>query len=107
MALNGLVVDDSMVMRSMIINALGLTRLAVLEIHEAANGEKALDVPSRKRLDLALVDVNTPVLDGVELLSRIRQMLEFTNLPRQIGLIRLKAELRLFLYGTSYTEPTL
>ena len=81
MALNVLVVDDSAVMRSMIIKTLGLTQLEIQEIHQAANGQEALDVLARHWIDLALVDINMPVIDGVELVSRIRQMPEFTDLP--------------------------
>ncbi len=81
MALNVLVVDDSSVMRTMIIKALGLTGLPVQDIHQAANGQEALEVLARQWIDLALVDINMPVMDGDELISRIRQMPEFLDLP--------------------------
>jgi two-component system, chemotaxis family, chemotaxis protein CheY len=81
MALNILVVDDSAVMRTMIIKAVGLTGLPVQEIHQASHGQEALDLLARQWIDLALVDINMPVMDGAELISRIRQMPEFIDLP--------------------------
>ena len=81
MALIILVVDDSAVMRTMIIKSVGLTGLPVQEIHQASHGQEALDVLARQWIDLALVDINMPVMDGIELISRIRQMPEFIDLP--------------------------
>jgi two-component system, chemotaxis family, chemotaxis protein CheY len=81
MALNILIVDDSSVMRTMIIRALGLTRLPVREVHQASNGLEALEVLSRQWIDMALVDINMPLMDGIELITRIREMPEFTDLP--------------------------
>lgn len=81
MALNILIVDDSSVMRVMIIRALGLTGLPVKEVHQASNGEEALEVLARQWIDMALVDINMPIMDGIELISRIREMPEFTDLP--------------------------
>jgi two-component system chemotaxis response regulator CheY len=81
MALNLLVVDDSAVMRAMIIRAIGLTGLPVNSVHQASNGQEALEVLGHEWIDLALVDINMPVMDGVELISRIRKTQETSNLP--------------------------
>lgn len=81
MALNVLVVDDSAVMRTMIVRAIDLSGLPVKEIFQAGNGREALDVLSRTWIDLALIDINMPVMDGVELIKRVREMPEFKDLP--------------------------
>jgi two-component system, chemotaxis family, chemotaxis protein CheY len=81
MALNVLVVDDSAVMRSMIIKALGLTGLPIREFSQAANGEEALEILTHQWIDLALVDINMPVMGGVELIARIRETPELKDLP--------------------------
>ena len=81
MALNILVVDDSMVMRAMIIKTLCLSRLPLQEIHQAENGRQALEVLARNWIDLAFVDINMPVMDGVELVARIREMPGIEGLP--------------------------
>ena len=72
MSLNILVVDDSQVMRKVIIRSLRLSGLPLGEVHEAANGEEGLRLLDRHWIDLALIDINMPVLDGVAMIDRVR-----------------------------------
>ena len=72
MALNVLVVDDSFVMRDMIIKTLRLSELTLGDIHEASNGQEGLDLLDNQWIDLALVDIHMPVMNGEEMLERIR-----------------------------------
>jgi two-component system chemotaxis response regulator CheY len=72
MPLNVLVVDDSAVMRSMIIRTLKLSGLPLAEVHQAANGAEALAFLDTNWVDLALVDINMPVMDGEEMIARLR-----------------------------------
>lgn len=81
MALNILVVDDSSVMRAMIIKTLRLSQLPLGEVLEAPNGQEALNVLDGKWIDLALVDINMPVMDGEEMINRLRQNPETADLP--------------------------
>lgn len=81
MALNILVVDDSSVMRTMIIKTLRLSQLPLGEVLEAPNGQEALKVLDGKWIDLALVDINMPVMDGEEMINRLRQNPETADLP--------------------------
>ncbi|MFB3885951.1 MAG: response regulator [Thermodesulfobacteriota bacterium] len=81
MALNILVVDDSKVMRQMIIKTLRLSQPELGEIHEASNGQEALQVLDGHWIDLALVDINMPVMDGGELVDRLRQNPATADLP--------------------------
>ena len=81
MALNILVVDDSSVMRAMIIKTLRLSQLPLGEILEAPNGQEALKVLDGKWIDLALVDINMPLMDGEEMINRLRQNPETADLP--------------------------
>lgn len=81
MALNVLVVDDSAVMRAMVIKSLRLCGLALNEIHEASNGAEALQTLSDHWVDLALLDVNMPIMNGEELLKRLRENPETADLP--------------------------
>ncbi|HEX30388.1 TPA: response regulator, partial [Candidatus Poribacteria bacterium] len=66
MALNILVVDDSSVMRSIIIKTLHLCGLPLGEIYQAVNGLEGLQALEENWIDLALVDINMPVMDGEE-----------------------------------------
>jgi two-component system chemotaxis response regulator CheY len=81
MALNVLVVDDSAVMRAMIIKTLRLCGLALNDIHEAGNGEEALRMLDQHWIDLVLLDINMPVMNGEEALSRLRHNPETADLP--------------------------
>ena len=72
MALNVLVVDDSAVMRAMIIRTLRLSRIPLGDVHEASHGGEALDALDRHWIDLALVDINMPIMNGEELIERVR-----------------------------------
>jgi two-component system, chemotaxis family, chemotaxis protein CheY len=80
MTLNVLIVDDSAVMRTMIRRTLSLCRLALGDVYEAANGVEALERLGEHWVDLALLDVNMPVMDGEELLTRIRESEEWRAL---------------------------
>lgn len=80
MTLNMLVVDDSAVMRSVIIKTLRLSGLPVGEVHQAGNGVEALKVLGENWVDLALVDLNMPVMNGEELINHVRQDPETSDL---------------------------
>ena len=73
MGLNVLVVDDSAVMRKMIIKVLRLCGLPLGEILEAGDGAEGLGVLDAQPVDLALVDINMPVMDGEEMIRRLRE----------------------------------
>ncbi len=81
MALNVLVVDDSSTMRRMITRALGMSGLPIGQIQEASNGQEALDLLTRSSVDLALLDLNMPVMGGMEALERIRGSQSTVDLP--------------------------
>jgi two-component system, chemotaxis family, chemotaxis protein CheY len=76
-----LVVDDSAVMRAMLIRVLRISGLPIGTVHEAGDGVRALDVLSAHKVDLALVDINMPIMNGDELLDRIRETPALVDLP--------------------------
>ncbi len=80
MMFNVLVVDDSAVMRSMIIKTLRLSGIPLGEIYEAGHGGEALKVLDDNWVDLALVDINMPVMNGEELIDRVRNKDETRDL---------------------------
>jgi two-component system chemotaxis response regulator CheY len=81
MGLKVLVVDDSMVMRRLIRRTLLLTGLPVEHVEEAGNGVEALAALDGGVFDLALVDINMPVMDGEELIDRVRDEPRLRELP--------------------------
>lgn len=78
--LNVLVIDDSKVMRSMIIRTLGMSGLPLGEVHEAEDGRAAIKVLEDHWVDLALVDINMPVMNGEEFIEHVRSDPELRDL---------------------------
>jgi len=72
MSLNALVVDDSAIIRKMIIKTLGLSGLPVGEVHEASNGQEGLDTLEDQWVDLVFADLNMPVMDGEAMIDQLR-----------------------------------
>ncbi len=81
MALNVLIVDDSAVMRSMIARTLSLSGVELGEIHQATNGQEGLEALRAHWVDLVLVDVNMPVMNGQEMIEHVRADDVWKDLP--------------------------
>ena len=81
MSVNVLVVDDSAVMRAMIIKTLKLAGTPLGEIHQAANGREGLDVLENHWIDVVFADINMPIMDGEEMIDRIRANEMWKDLP--------------------------
>ncbi len=77
MAINILIVDDSGVMRAMIQKTLHMTDLPLGEIYQAADGQQGLDALKEHWIDLVLLDINMPIMNGEQM---IEQMLEDPDL---------------------------
>ena len=73
-----LVVDDNPVSRELIREVLESPQQRVLE---AEDGEEALEKVHQEEPDLVLLDIQLPVLDGYEVLRRIRGNSRFARLP--------------------------
>ena len=81
MALNLLIVDDSSVMRSMIVKALRMSGIELGEIYQAGNGKEGLDALSQHGIGLAIVDINMPVMDGETMIECMRNSPDSKNIP--------------------------
>ena len=64
-----LVVDDDSHIRQLISFALGK---AGLDPVEAEDGEKALEIAAERSVDLVILDINMPRMDGLEVCRRLR-----------------------------------
>lgn len=65
-----LIVEDSPTMRQLLVFA--LKRLKDVDVVEAQDGMDGLRKVTSDHFDLALVDINMPVMDGLKLISLIR-----------------------------------
>jgi two-component system response regulator NreC len=73
-----LVVDDHTIVREGICSLLGLTP-DIEMVGEAANGREALEMVSKLRPDLVLMDISMPIMGGVEATRRICEELPGTK----------------------------
>ena len=80
-----LVVDDNAANRDLLSRRLARKGFAV---RVAEDGEKALGLLSRERIDLVLLDIMMPGLSGLEVLTRIRK----TRSPAELPVIMVTAK---------------
>ena len=81
MAINVLIVDDSRIMRTMILKTLQMTGISLGEIFQAGNGQEGLKALEENWIDLAIVDINMPVMNGEEMIDRMRANPEMQDMP--------------------------
>jgi len=74
-----LIVEDSPTMRQLLVFA--LRRLKDVDIVEAQDGMDGLRKVSSDHFDLALIDINMPVMDGLKLISLIRGEQSLRGIP--------------------------
>ena len=80
MAFKLLLVDDSRTVRRVMAKALRLGG-ADIEIFEAENGADALELLADTWIDLAFVDINMPVMNGVELIEAMSKDSQMSSIP--------------------------
>ncbi len=73
-----LYIEDNEANRLLIRRVLEAEGYAVLE---AGDGSSGLEVVRRSTPDLILLDINLPEMDGYELVSRLRGIMELDNTP--------------------------
>ena len=74
-----LIVEDSPTMRQLLVFA--LRRLKNVDIVEAQDGMDGLRKVSNDHFDLALIDINMPVMDGLKLISLMRGEESLKDIP--------------------------
>lgn len=76
-----LIVDDSAVVRKLVLRALHQLDLPLGEIFEACDGAEALDRLRNRQVRLVLSDINMPRMDGLEFLRQIRAHADLRKIP--------------------------
>jgi two-component system chemotaxis response regulator CheY len=74
-----LIVEDSPTMRQLLVFA--LKRLRGADVVEAQDGMDGLRKVTADDFDLALIDINMPVMDGLKLIHLIRQEADLADMP--------------------------
>lgn len=81
MSNNVLIVDDSATIRQMIKRTMGIAGLDVGEIYEASNGIEALAALHDHSVTVMVVDINMPTMNGIQLLTRMKENEQLKNIP--------------------------
>lgn len=81
MKLRALVIDDSRVMRNMVMESLRRTALAEFEFSEAEDGSDALTKFNPKTTDIVFADWNMPNMSGIEFVRKVRSMGKTEHVP--------------------------
>ena len=76
--MNLLVVDDDLVIRRVVMFTLKTIGVNVLA---AENGTVALQIAEQQDIDLMLVDINLPDMDGFSLMKHLHAMAKLTEVP--------------------------
>lgn len=81
MSINILIVDDSAVMREMIIKIIHMSGLPLGDMFEAVNGQEGLQALDKHWIDLAILDINMPVMTGEEMINCMHQNPATKDIP--------------------------
>ncbi|WP_275095303.1 response regulator [Oryzomonas japonica] len=74
-----LITDDSTAFRAMLVSI--IESLGDFRIVEAANGFEALRLLPREHVDLIFTDINMPDINGLELISYLRNNPNYEHIP--------------------------
>lgn len=74
-----LIADDSAAMRAMLVAV--VESVGDFQIVEASSGFEALRLLPREHVDLIMTDVNMPDINGLELISYLRNNPNYKNIP--------------------------
>jgi two-component system, chemotaxis family, chemotaxis protein CheY len=81
MAPDVLVVDDSAAIRKILQRVLRQTGMDINTIHEAGDGQEAIELLKLHKPVLILTDINMPKMDGLQLLAALKASEAWRNIP--------------------------
>jgi two-component system chemotaxis response regulator CheY len=81
MAVDVLIVDDSAAIRKILQRVLIQAEVPIGRVHEAGDGEEALQKLREAPIGLVLSDINMPKMDGLEFLGKVKSDTSLRNVP--------------------------
>lgn len=81
MAYRFLIVDDSSIVRKVVTKTIGLANIPVEHLLEAENGAQALEILKETWVDLVFLDINMPVMNGMEFMEELRRSPDLQDTP--------------------------
>ena len=88
MSFNVLIVDDSNAMRAVIRKIISMSGFKMDKCLNAGNGKEALETLVDEWVDVIISDINMPEMNGLELLTRLKQ----DDLYKEIPVIMISTE---------------
>ena len=76
-----LIVDDSATIRKMVRKTMQMAGLDVGQVYEASNGIEALARLNDHPVAVMLVDINMPTMNGIQLLTRMKENNRLKDIP--------------------------
>jgi two-component system, chemotaxis family, chemotaxis protein CheY len=76
-----LVVDDSAAIRKILQRVLRQTGMAIGAIHEAGDGQEALELLKAHPVRMVMTDINMPNMDGLQLLAAMKGDPHWATIP--------------------------
>ena len=74
MALDVLIVDDSAAIRKILHRVLVQAEVPLGKVHEASDGNEALEKLKVEKVGLILSDINMPNMDGIQMIAAVRKL---------------------------------
>ncbi len=81
MAMNILLVDDSITVRAVVKKALQLAEIPYDRIYQAGQGLEALEILDKERIDLVISDIVMPEMDGEEMVTNMKEQGLLETIP--------------------------
>lgn len=80
-----LIVDDEQMIRNGILKLVDFSKLGIAEIYEASNGAEGLSMFIRHAPQLVLLDINLPLMNGLDLARAIKERAPHTKIAMLTG----------------------
>jgi two-component system chemotaxis response regulator CheY len=76
-----LIVDDSAAIRKILQRVLRQADVPIGQVFEAGDGEEALEMMKTQNIGLVMTDINMPNMDGIQLLTKVKAVEAWKNVP--------------------------
>jgi two-component system chemotaxis response regulator CheY len=81
MAYNILIVDDSAIVRKSLMKTFGMTSIEVGNFYQAANGKEGLEWLDKQWVDLVILDINMPIMNGMDFMKHVHNEGKHLDVP--------------------------
>jgi two-component system chemotaxis response regulator CheY len=76
-----LIVDDSAIVRKVMAKTIAMSGVKTDEPLQAGDGQQALDVLKKEWVDLVFLDINMPIMNGIEFMERVSKDETLKSIP--------------------------